>query len=199
MEVCNMGTIKIGSAKNKVGITVNPSTVLFNGNNVKKIMSGENVIWDDAVALIPVMTSNTTPSGVASASGEAYGDYKAYLAFNGTNSAVEDCWAVVATTNQWLQYKFPTAKTVTKIVMTNRNCDNPSLIGSPKSFKLQGSNDGTTWTDIQSFTNTNNDSNATTEYNVTNTKSYLYYRLYVNNIIGSYTLTTIGKLQYYGH
>lgn len=40
-----MGTIKIGSSKDKKGVTINPSIVLFNGNNVKKIMSGITEIW----------------------------------------------------------------------------------------------------------------------------------------------------------
>lgn len=40
-----MGIIKIGSSKNKKGVTIEPSTILFNGNNVKKIMSGITEIW----------------------------------------------------------------------------------------------------------------------------------------------------------
>ena len=42
-----MGTIKIGSSSLKKGVTIIPSTVLFDGNNVKKIVNREvnKTLW----------------------------------------------------------------------------------------------------------------------------------------------------------
>lgn len=42
-----MSTIKIGSSNLKKGVTVNPLTVLFNGNNVKKIVNKQDnkTLW----------------------------------------------------------------------------------------------------------------------------------------------------------
>ena len=45
-----MGTLKIGSAKNMVGVTIDPRTVLFNENNVKYIKSGLTEIWSNVKA-----------------------------------------------------------------------------------------------------------------------------------------------------
>ena len=63
-----MGTIKIGSSSIQKGITIDPSIVLFNGNNVKKIMKDATTIWEDLKALIPTMTSNSMDGITLSAS-----------------------------------------------------------------------------------------------------------------------------------
>lgn len=63
-----------------------------------------------AKASVPNMTSNTAPSGVASASSEfAHHDwYLAFWAFDGMPSDSQ-FWGAASgtTTNQWLQYSFP--------------------------------------------------------------------------------------------
>ncbi len=40
-----MGTIKIGSASNRKGVTVEPDEILYNGNKVSKIMKGNVEVW----------------------------------------------------------------------------------------------------------------------------------------------------------
>ena len=55
---------------------------------------------------VPTMTSNTTPSGVASASYEVHEGgtyYDAWKAFDNDNS---DCWSSNSKTDQWLAYEF---------------------------------------------------------------------------------------------
>lgn len=41
-----MGTIILGSSQNQKGITVNPKTVFFNSNYVKKIMHSSDTVWE---------------------------------------------------------------------------------------------------------------------------------------------------------
>ena len=76
-----MGTLKIGSASNRAGVTIEPRTVLFNDNNVKYIKSGLTEIWTNIKALIPKMTSNTCDVGECYSSvGEVKNQYL-FLAF----------------------------------------------------------------------------------------------------------------------
>lgn len=128
----------------------------------------------DMVALIPVMTSNTTPSGVASAISER-SDYSqpAYYAFRGLydNTTNSECWqaddsAGTSHNNLWLMYKFPEAHVVKKFRIR-------FVYATSVNFKIQGSNDGTTFTDLGTFNTV--DGTKTLQ----NTNSYLYYRLYI--------------------
>lgn len=91
--------------------------------------------------LVPVMTSNTTPSGVVRASSESASNYAAYLAFNG-DKGVTNSWQ--STTAQcWISYQFPVKNVVN---VYNLTADTASRAGyMPKSWNFEGSNDGATW------------------------------------------------------
>ena len=149
-------------------------------NSVEKILQYyiDNGYLPDlkSMALIPVMTSNTTPSGVASAISER-SDYAqpAYYAFRNLygDTSNSECWQAndsmgTSHSNLWLMYKFPKAVTVKKfrirfVYMTAVN------------YKIQGSNDGSTFTDLGTFTTID----GTKE--LQNNKSYLYYRLFITS------------------
>ena len=77
----------------------------------------------------------------------------------------------------WLQYQLASAASVDTYVLTSAG-DVPQR--DPASWQFQGSNNGTTWTTLdtetgQVFANRGQAQN----YNLTNTTSYLYYRLNV--------------------
>ena len=77
----------------------------------------------------------------------------------------------------WIVYQLPAAKAVTAYSITSAN-DEPGR--DPKNWKLQGSNDGNTWTDLdtqsdQKFSNRY----ETKKYMVYGGASYKYYRLYI--------------------
>lgn len=137
--------------------------------------------------LIPIMTSNTAPSGVASASSvyQSLPQYAAWKAMNHTNADESDCWVshddASSGSPQWLQYQFTSGQTINKYTITTRN--RSSGISSPKDWKLQGSNNGSDWTDldIQTGQFPTNPQNTKVEYTFTNTTSYTYYRLYITD------------------
>ena len=193
-----MGTLKIGSASNKKGVTINPSVVLFNGNNVKKIMSGLIEIWNDIKPLIPTMTSNTTPSGEAFANYVFSGTYAPWIAFNGTNSNYADAW----TANEnpmnypyWIGYRFEKPVVVKDVMIANRNF---TTVNAVKDFILQGSNDNSKWVNIKSFTNTITGQSVEFHCDVSeNNTAYLYYRLYITSSHG--VELYIAKIQFYGY
>lgn len=93
------------------------------------------------VALVPTMTSNTTPSGEAFGFSEMSGN-EYYKAFDGDDASY---WRISAGTssNAYVGYNFGSAKRVGLAKVIGNN-------GTPQSVKIQGSNDGTTWTDVSS-------------------------------------------------
>lgn len=129
-----------------------------------------------SMALIPVMTSNTTPSGVASAISER-SDYAqpAYYAFRNLydDTSNSECWQAndsigTSHSNLWLMYKFPKAVTVKKFRIR-------FVYTTAVNYKIQGSNDGSTFTDLGTFTTTDGTKA------LQNTNSYLYYRLFITS------------------
>lgn len=117
------------------------------------------------VSLIPVMTSDTAPSGVASAISENGGSNPAYFAFTGGLQF----WISSAAAPGWIQYQFPTAQIVTAYGAY------PTAGGGSSSWTLQGSNNGSSWTVLD--TQNNQNFNAGTVIAISNTTAYLYYRL----------------------
>lgn len=123
--------------------------------------------------LVPVMTSNTSPSGTASASSVGVGP-----AWNAFDDDQTTQWASDVTSfPEWLRYQFPSAKTVRAYGV--QASSRPAL--SPTDFELQGSNDGTAWTTLHSV--------AGATWAIYQAKrwlvpaaaqaSYTYYRIYI--------------------
>ena len=83
--------------------------VIYDDTNHYIRVKDSNGTWHDAiyynynepVALIPVMTSNTTPSGEASASSQNT-SYYAYMAFDNDTATF---WRGNSTINEYLRYK----------------------------------------------------------------------------------------------
>lgn len=97
--------------------------------------------------LVPVMTSNTTPSGIAAASSIQAVAVDAWKAFNRVTSGTDFTWQSSNTDPlpQWISYTFPAAKLVKHYAITTYNY-------SPKDFTFEGSNDGVTWTVLDTQT-----------------------------------------------
>lgn len=149
------------------------------------------------------MTSNTTPSPyVASQSSTYSADYSAWKAFNRSYSKETDSWdsSTSAGANSWLRIDTNTKKNIVKfniIAKMYTGTSNGSL-SAPKNFKLQGSDNGTTWNDLLSVTNqTSWGVSEKRQFSLlSNTKSYRYHQILVlANNATSYT--SIGGLELY--
>ena len=80
----------------------------------------------------------------------------------------------------WVQFKPTTAATVVKYTITSAN-DVPNR--DPKNWTLQGSNNGTSWTTLNTQTNQTFASRFLKKtYTFTNTTSYAYYRLNISAV-----------------
>lgn len=144
--------------------------------------------------LIPEMTSNSTPSGVASASDEATYNSVVYYAYHAF--ADDNLWwhSGVSVKPMWISYKFDTPKVVKKFTLENVYDESAGFVNS---FKLQASNDNSTWVDLDTYTNSNV-KGAKSTFNVSNESSYLYYRIYVVSIHDSIDYVRIKRIQMYG-
>lgn len=139
-------------------------------------LAEENPSEDPIYLLTPAMTSNTTPSGEVSCSSNYNANYLPYYAFNQVLGSNTQTWATIQALPQWIQYKFDTPKVVTKVATTNRNEGN---IRAAKTYILQGSNDGSTYVDIQTCSIQSYAAHYQEIVDIENETAYLYYRLYV--------------------
>ena len=175
-------------------------------------MYGMYITMKEPKALIPTMTSNTTPSGEVFASSNA-SSFDAYKAFNGSNTNASDCWVsnsndgtISESSPQYIGYKSNMPIIVRKMTVTNRNPKNDSAGNSAlfpiKDVIVQGSNDGSKWDDLVSYTNTVVDASASWDIPVSSNKSYTHHRLLITSIHDTgYThkMVVVGELQFYGY
>ena len=138
--------------------------------------------------LIPIMTSNTTPSGVASAV-SSNSTQVPYHAFDGIWSNLA-LWQASNSNkdSSWLQYKFDEAICVKNIVFK------PYESQRIKAMQIKGSNDGTNWIDLYSETNMNYSGEITFMYNLDNNDDYMYYRF---NFSSSTDTVCVEGIQFY--
>lgn len=141
-------------------------------------------IADPNVNVIPAMTSNTAPSGIASASSLYMATYDAYIAFDGVSNS--GGWLTNSTLTGWLAYEFPTPKVIIKYTIIPY-----SAAKSPKNWTFEGSNDGgTTWVTLDTQTNISSwAANVKKVFSISNNVSYKKYRI---NITGSNDTTNVG-------
>jgi len=154
----------------------------------KKWIEGAPEVLEKYENIVPIMTSNTTPSGIASAS-TAYGNAPGYLAHRAFNEVLNDAnnaWLSQGVTGaDWLAYQSPSPERVTRYAIAPNMLMNGS---QPKSWRFEGYN-GSTWTTLDTRENiTSWTAQQYNVYNITNANSYAAHRLFVlsNNGLSSY-------------
>ena len=163
-------------------------TLIANSNACNYM--ARSTTWALAEGLVPTMTSDTAPSGVASASSvNAVSNHIVYHAFDNNDSTF---WSSAESSiPAWIKYKFPNKVCVRKAKIKPFK-DNGGT--HCKDFVIQGSNDDSNWTDLYSGTNPNG-SNADIVVNFANSNKYQYYRCYMPNSYTNYCALT--SLQFY--
>jgi len=169
-------------------------------------------------ACTAIMASNNVPSpNATNASSEYYSEYRstyysAWKAFNKTNLGESDRWISAASIAPWyVQYDFGAgnATAINKYAIQeqnysgttvvngeivneqNYNCDN----GFPKDFLLQGSNDASNWTTLDTRTSiaAPGMNNWSDWFTFDNGTSYRYYRVYITAINGQLPMPIAGE------
>lgn len=156
---------------------------------------------ENIINLIPIMTSNTAPSGESFASEELIvGSYKgyAYKAFD--RSIVDNGDWTIHNSEGYIGYKFKNKVNIIKYgimpYVYNNILDRPL-----KNFRFEASNDNINYDilDVQSNI-TNWNINVEKLFNITNKKEYLYYRLYILNGGGNSSgYIGLGNLSMFGN
>jgi hypothetical protein len=124
---------------------------------------------------IPEMSSNTTPSGVAAAS-SVQGTGVAWRAFDRLTGTA---WQTTSLNSGWLSYNFPSGKVIKRygfftFVTLGRN---------PRTWTFEGSNDGSTWTTLDTQTNFVTGVSTFYSFDISaNTTSYTYYRINITAV-----------------
>jgi hypothetical protein len=143
---------------------------------------------------IPTMTSPVTPSGAATADSEySSGSYPAWRAMDDDNSSYLSSWVSNENGNfpHWLKYDFSSGKIITSYSITARNYTSTF---SPAAWTLQGSSNGSSWTDLDTRSGQSFSQNEKKTYAVSNTTSYTHYRLYITAGIHN-KIVSIGELE----
>ena len=144
---------------------------------------------------VPTMTSNTTPSGECFASND---NSLAYRVFDGISNDENNYWSTTSLPG-YVGYDFGSTVAIHFIKIANRNNAQLAYRKVVENFKLQGSNDGMTWADIQSFTNTDSGQGSITSYVTANSAKFNRFRIYATSAIASTgTNALFGEIWLYG-
>ncbi|MEC0306886.1 discoidin domain-containing protein [Paenibacillus lautus] len=138
--------------------------------------------------LIPKMTSNTTPSGFASASSESASNYQAWNAFNELDSGYWQSTSLQC----WIAYRFDIPRIVNMYQIT---FDSASTYG-PRDWVFEGSNNSSKWEVLDEVKGVTWDTGTVKSFKMNNVKNYSYYRLNISALNGS-SRTFIKNLRMY--
>lgn len=165
------------------------SLILSNGE-YKTLKNSYTVTERTATPISIVMTSNSTPLPYVVSASSADPNYPAYLAFDGVNATVTDCWVCPSYTG-WLKIDLGT-----QIAVGNYEIEKGYRFvdDAPKEWTFEGSNNDADWTILDTQTNQINwTKGEKRSYMIANPMSFRYYRVNVVTSENSAYLT-IGAL-----
>jgi hypothetical protein len=158
----------------------NGFTVTINGTyTVQTIRNTTPIVLVPNIAT-PAMTSNNTPSGNVFAS-SSFSTNFAWNAFS--QDGTSTFWGSAVNNTGILGYQFPSGKVIKRYCIKGYSV---SLNNNPRTWTFEGSNDGITYTILETVTAYSMPQNGNyTSGILSNTTSYTYYRI---NIIAVQTL-----------
>lgn len=177
----NIGNSKFQNAP----FSINNGTITNGENATLYLPDGSQTIieigWQQ-----PILSANGTMGGssfAVSASSE-YSTWKAWQAFNGETTGNEG-WESTSTTDAWIQFYNPTALKVSQLDLLNFYRDIAAF--KFESGSVEASNDGTSWTELCTFT-ANQTAGGTTTVNVNSSNFYKYHRINCHRASSGYII-----------
>jgi hypothetical protein len=140
---------------------------------------------------VPTMTSNTAPEGVASASSINCSNCDTYKAFDKSTSTY---WVAGGTPSQWIQYQFASPVFIHTVVLSGYGSSGNN--NNPNSITIYASTDGSSYTNIQSFSQEFT-STPTTLY-IAKQGYYKYWRVWISNAVSNSSNPGITELNFKG-
>lgn len=170
-------------------IILNKYLIQTRDNNLFTV-SGGNEYTEN---LIPIMTSNTTPSGIASASSIHTTNYDAWEAFDKIKT---NCWSTLSNSTGWIKYEFSEPQKISKYTILSAG----SVARCPKNWTFEGSNDGVNWTVLDTRTNiTVWSGTVKNEFVFNNTNLYIAYRINISANNGDTSYLQIAEMEMMGN
>lgn len=166
----------------------NPLPDIESGAQPQKFTSTQNAcaacldgnVNTSPVSAVPLMTTDSTPSGLASANSEfGFPNSDAHNAFDGDDSTA--WFAFNGNPPEFLQYKFAAAMAASaysvKVLQQQIPVFVPAPVTYPLGFDFQASNDGSNWITLDSQASLIWSPGEEKRFPVSNSSAYLYYRL----------------------
>lgn len=148
--------------------------------------------------IVPKMTSNTSPSGIVSASSIYSTSYEPWKAFDGvtrnssTNNPIQGWITQANIKTGWIQYQFTSKKRVTEYALT---CSQ-NVKECPKKWTIEGSNDGVSWSVLDSRSGiTEWKAGEKLIFNVVSPEHCLIYRLNISENNGDSSYVGISEIE----
>lgn len=167
-----------------VTATAQGSVVRIGEMGLSSYASFKGVNWYEYEYLVPIMTANEQDGYVASAS-SYFGSHYPYCAFDRNNSSYNK-WLTSSgdVSGSWLKIELPTSQQISAFSI--QTPDEDSQVGRlPTSFKIQGSDDDSDWTDLVDVSDISWSNNEIKNWNNTSATSYKYYRILISANGGS--------------
>jgi hypothetical protein len=161
----------------------NGFTVLMDQNFTAEALVGGLYVglpFGSQAEITPIMISNTSPSGICSAS------VNAATAWNAFDNNGATSWVGTSTTG-WVRYQTSTPNIARGYSIYTAG----NTTTTPRNWTFEGSNDGSIWTILDTRTGIAPSANSWASYIPTTTGSFTYYRLNVTAINGGATVTIV--------
>jgi hypothetical protein len=159
-------------------------------NNALTTVTGMPFVAFEPDSIVPPLTSNTAPSPYVVTTSTVYtAGYEGNKAFD---NSLSTSWACSGTSG-WIQIDLGVAKTIYSYSIRSKYANDVADNVAPKAFTLQGSNDGTNWTVVDTRTNEFGwKLGEVRVYNLSASATYRYYKLNItlNNGYVNYTIIT---------
>jgi len=118
--------------------------------------------------------------------------------FTGTFETTYDGSSTIG--GEWIQLQVPTAITITKIQIAPRSGSTNYENRCAGDGIILGSNNGSTWSTIDTFTGKTYTLGNYTDITVTTSTSYTYFRIVITKLSGTgQTVVNIGEIKYFGY
>ncbi|MDF1548738.1 MAG: T9SS type A sorting domain-containing protein [Bacteroidales bacterium] len=200
---------------NQVGTTFDPGTLTENTtyywriDEVNAQGTTTGTVWSFTTgtdASVSIDQTDPVGTGTITARAQISTTESAARAFDnlfaaGTQNSTWSKWldngGVPGTSSpSWIQIQLPTAVSVNKLAIVSANDD---FGRDPKDFNLQGSNNGSSWTTLNSWSNETFTSRfQRREFPFTNTATYSYYRLNITKNDENVSMTQLCEIELFG-
>jgi len=173
-----------------------------NGDGLVQV--GELYLYSDAVTWATEfgphnMTTNTAPSPLVAADSTHFSSLEGWKAFDGSVTYPNGRYLGQGGGADWVSIDRGSGNVGQVFAYTVRLTDSNELTRAPKDWKLQGSNNGSSWTDLDTQTSqTGWYSTESRTFYVGNTTDYRYFRLNITANNGDGTYTEVGEICLWG-